>query len=97
MNDKALKFLGLLYAGKQLSIGDTAKLDIKRNKSKLVIVAIDASEETKKEIVNACLNNNVNITKFGLKSELAGALGKGNVAVISINSAKAAKAFLEKI
>ena len=96
MNENALKFLGLLYSGKQVSIGDTAINDIKRNKSKLVLIASDASELTKKEVMSAAFNK-ANVSVFSTKVEIGYAIGKGNIAVVSINSSKAAKAFLEKI
>ena len=96
MNENALKFLGLLYSGKQVSIGDSAINDIKRNKSKLVLIAADASELTKKEVMSAAFNK-VNVSVFSTKVEIGYAIGKGNIAVVSINSSKAAKAFLEKI
>ena len=96
MNENALKFLGLLYSGKQVSIGDSAINDIKRNKSKLVLIASDASELTKKEVMSAAFNK-VNVSVFSTKVEIGYAIGKGNIAVVSINSSKAAKAFLEKI
>ncbi len=97
MNENALKFLGLLYSGKQVSIGDIAINDIKHNKSKLVLLASDASELTKKEVMNAAFITKVNVSVFSTKVDIGYALGKGNIAVVSINNAKAAKKFLEKI
>ena len=97
MNDEALKFLGLLYLGKNLSIGDNARFDIKKHKSKLVLIANDLNENVQKEIINLCLINKINILRFKTKLELGNALGKSSVAIISLNDEKSAKVFLSKI
>lgn len=96
MNDKALKFLGLLFIAKKLSIGDDAKRDAKRNKSSLIIIANDISEASEKEVINACLESKTRIIKRFTKEELGNSIGKNLVAIISINDKKASSAFLKK-
>ena len=57
---------------------------IKYKKAKLVIVAIDASENTKAKFGNICKDNNIPIVEFGNKVDLSRAIGKDNKTVLAV-------------
>lgn len=95
------KFLSLLGLGKRagyLTTGETGcELSIKKKNSKLIVVAEDASDNTKKKFNNMCKSKNVDIVMTSTKEELGQILGKGIVAVISVNDGEFGKALKQKL
>ena len=94
------KFLGLLglctKAGK-ICFGRDACIDlVEKNKIKLIIVAVDASDRTKKDIKFICDNNNTKICFYGTIENLSKAIGKSNKAIIGIKEENFARQ-IEKI
>lgn len=59
---------------------------IERKKIKLVIVAQDAADRTKKNFQMLCESNSVPIQIFGIKDEISKAIGKENKVVIGIKN-----------
>ncbi len=99
MNDKFLSLLGMARRSGRIALGHDAVIgSIVKSKSKLCIVACDASERLKKEINHACNYENKNIpvifTKYTIK-ELSLAVGS-KVAVLSTEDEGFAKALKEK-
>ncbi len=86
MNDKILSLLGLCRKAGKVTIGSEAVIDmVIKQKSKLVIMAKDVSENTEKKIlINSHKNNVKALILNRTKDELSTALGKF-CAVISIN------------
>jgi ribosomal protein L7Ae-like RNA K-turn-binding protein len=85
MNKNIYSFLGLAKkAGKLVSGGDTCARALKSGKAFLVIVAEDASENTKKEFKDSCSYRGVNICYFGKKELLGKYTGKDIRSVIAI-------------
>ena len=65
---------------------DATIQEIERKKVKLVIVAEDSSERTKKNIKLICQNKKIKIIEIGRMEELSMTIGKTNTAIIGIKS-----------
>lgn len=81
---------GLLTSGEF-----STEKSIKEGKAKLVLLAEDASENTKKKFKNMCDFRQVPITVFGEKDRLGHAMGKESRASLSINDQGMAQAVLK--
>jgi ribosomal protein L7Ae-like RNA K-turn-binding protein len=80
--------LGIARKGGKISIGyDVTCLEVQKNKnkSKLVMIASDASEKTKKNIIYVCDKYNGKYIEYGEKELLGQCLGKKMVSVLLIN------------
>ena len=98
MKDKVLGMIGLAKrAGKVATGEDICSRAVKGGKSKLIIVACDASENTKKSITDSCRFYNVDYIEAGSKSELGKYTGADSRAVVSINDDNFAKAILDRL
>lgn len=74
---KVLSYIGLATkAGKLLSGEFMTEKAVKEGKAKLVVVAADASDNTKKMFTNMCTYYKVPIYFFGDKTKLGHAMGK---------------------
>ena len=92
--EKLHSLLGLaMRAGKVVSGEDGTMLDLKKNKLNLVIVATDASNNTKKLFKDKSSYRKINQIYFATKVELGLAIGKAPRAVIGIKD----KALSQKI
>lgn len=77
--------LGLaMRAGKLVSGEDATMLDLKKAKLNLIIVASDASNNTKKLFNDKASYRKVNCVEFSTKSDLGISIGKDSRAVIGI-------------
>ena len=75
--DKVLSLIGLaMKAGKCVSGEAMTESETKSGKAKFVIVAGDASENTKKKFQNMCTYYEVPLYFFGEKEMLGHAMGK---------------------
>ncbi len=96
--NKAYSMIGIARKGGNISIGfDVTCLDIKDNKSKLVLIATDASDKTKKNIQFICDKYNIKYVEFGEKEILGKNLGKKVVSVLSIKDSNIASYLLNNI
>ncbi|HHX18796.1 MAG TPA: 50S ribosomal protein L7ae [Clostridium sp.] len=85
MTNKIYSFIGLARKANKLVSGDeTCERFLKAGKVKLIIVARDASLNTKKKYKNACSHRDVQIRIFGTKELLGKFIGKGTNSVIAI-------------
>ncbi len=85
MRNKIFSFLGLaMRSGNLVSGEDATLLELKKNKIKLVLIAEDASENTKKTFMDKSQFRNIEYVLFGNKEELGKAIGKEYRAVIGI-------------
>ncbi|HHW48604.1 MAG TPA: 50S ribosomal protein L7ae [Clostridiaceae bacterium] len=97
-NNKIYSFLGLATkAGKVISGEEACERIIKAGKAKLVIVADDASDRTKRKFDNICKYNDVELKFFGEKEFLGKFIGKEARSVIAILSKEFAKRLGEMI
>ncbi|SHJ44403.1 L7Ae/L30e/S12e/Gadd45 family ribosomal protein [Tepidibacter formicigenes] len=94
MKNKILSLLGLaLKSGNLVSGDDTTLKELKKNKIKLVVIAQDASDNTKKLFIDKSRFRNVEYALFATKEELGKSIGKSSRAVIGIKD----KNFANKI
>ncbi|MDC9467560.1 L7Ae/L30e/S12e/Gadd45 family ribosomal protein [Clostridioides difficile] len=83
--DKIHSLLGIaMRAGKLVSGEDATMLDLKKGKLNLVIVAGDASNNTKKLFNDKASFRKVNCIEMSTKSDLGMSIGKDSRAVIGI-------------
>lgn len=75
--NKVLSLLGLAMRGRNLVSGEFQTMEaVKNGSAMLVIIAEDASANTKKLFRNKCTFYEVPIREFGTKDELGRAIGK---------------------
>lgn len=75
--DKVLSLLGLCARGKNLVSGEySTEKAVKQGKAELVVVGMDASDNTKKRFDDMCSFRNVPIYFYASKEELGKAIGK---------------------
>lgn len=85
MNRKLQSMLSLCQrAGKIVTGEDTVEINIKNGGALLVIIAGDASENTKNKFMNKCQYYNVEYCICSTKDELSSCIGKYNRSVYAI-------------
>ncbi len=85
MTNKIYSFLGLATkAGRVATGNETCERAIKAGKALLVIVADEASDNTKKKFTDMCLYRNIQIRIFGDKDLLGRYTGKDLRSVVCI-------------
>lgn len=85
MTDRIYSFLGLATkAGRLVSGDDTCERMLKSGKAKLVIVAADASQNTRKSFDDMCKYREIPIRYFGEKELLGRYIGKEKRAVVAL-------------
>lgn len=98
MINKVLGLLGIsAKAGKIIAGSEIVIENIKKRKVKLVILAKDASEKTKKNIKLYCEESNTQVIEFGEIEKNSRAIGKENKAIIGVLDNNLAIAILKKI
>lgn len=79
--------LGLCMKSGALSFGNDACMDlIQRKKVKLILVAEDAAERTKRNFERTCKENQIPICFYGSIETLSRAIGKPNKAIFGIKN-----------
>ncbi|WIV10901.1 ribosomal L7Ae/L30e/S12e/Gadd45 family protein [Proteiniborus sp. MB09-C3] len=93
------KLLSMLGIGRKAGLIVSGEMgciqSLKEGKSKLLIIASDASYNTKNKFLSLCDKKNTKYIEVGLKEELGVAIGKGLTSVISINDEAFAKALFK--
>ncbi len=85
MDRKVQSLLSLCQrAGKMVTGEDTVEVNIKNGEALLVIIAEDASENTKNKFVNKCKYYNVEYFICSTKEELSRCIGKYNRSVYAV-------------
>jgi len=98
MTDKIYSFLGLAKkAGKLVTGDETCERALKGSSVSLVIVADDASHNTKKKFIDACDFRNTKIRIFGKKDMLGKFTGKNIRSVVAILDKNFSKRLMEMI
>ena len=88
-----------MKAGKIAYGTDMCLEKIKFNKAKILIVAEDASNNTKEKLTRICEEKKIALYEYGSKEELSMAIGKANktvIAILDVNFAKSIKNYLEE-
>lgn len=94
MINKVFSMLGLsMKAGKLVCGTDVCIENIKNKKVYLIVIANDASENTKEKFERLCKQYEINLIYFGDKFSLSRAVGKVDKAVYAVLD----KGFSEKI
>ena len=97
MRDKILSMIGMAKRALKVSTGEFVCVrTVKSKNARLVIIAHDASENTKKSIKNSCAYYKIPYIEFSQKEELGKYTGTDSRAVVSINDNNFAKAILDK-
>ena len=75
--NKVFSLLGIAMRGRNLVSGEFQTLDaVKKGSAMLVIIAEDASENTRKLFTDKCTYYQVPVYRYGTKEELGRAIGK---------------------
>ncbi len=83
--DRVLAMLSMAAkAGKLASGSFSAEKAIKSGKAYLVIIAVNASDNTKKKFRNACAYRDVPCFEYSLSGELGGSIGKEDRMVLAV-------------
>lgn len=85
MNKRILSLLGLAARARKIITGEELVIkEIRQNAIRLVLLAEDAAEGTKKKVTNKCSYYKVPIRIVGNRQELGQAIGKGERVVIGV-------------
>lgn len=99
--DKVLNYLSLAKKAGKLAAGEfLTEKSIYDKKAFLVIVAEDASDNTKKKFTNRCNHYEVPLVFYRTKEDLGGAIGsqiKASMAVLDEGFTKAIMGILEAV
>lgn len=98
LNNKICGLIGLARRAGKISFGsESSKETIEKRKAKLVIVAEDSSDRTKKDFKELCEKQNVPFRIVGTIEELSTSIGQNNKAIIVIKEENFAKEILKRI
>ena len=97
-NDKVLSLMGLAKKAGKLKSGEyCVENEIKKGKAVLVIVALDASENTKKKYSDMCAYRKVPICFWSEKEKIGNILGNGERAAADLSDEGFAKGIMSEI
>lgn len=98
MKNRVLSMIGIAARAGCIASGEFAvEKAIKTQKADLVIVAEDASENTRKSYMDAAAFYGVPIEIFGSREELGEAIGKAFRAAVAVTDENLAKAVLNRL
>lgn len=96
--NKVYSLLGLAMRGRNLVSGEFQTIDaVKNGSAMLVIIAEDASDNTKKLFTNKCKFYEVPSFVFGTKDELGRAIGKEERSSVGICDEGLANAIIKQL
>lgn len=94
--NKFLSLLGLCKRAGRLAAGETAaEQAIRKKQAQLLIVSVDASENTKKKCRNSAVYYALPLLEIGTKAELGRAIGAEQRSMIAVTDAGFAKKLQE--
>lgn len=83
--DKIYSFIGLAKKAGAVMAGEgSTQISLKKGKAYLIIIAEDASYNTRKKMDTALHNSKIPLVEFGQKNKLGQMLGKSYLSVISV-------------
>lgn len=77
-------YLGLARRANRLALGETALYQCRMNKAKLLLIASDASDNTRNKAMQVAKTTNVPYRFYLTKTEFGALLGKGSVAILAL-------------
>lgn len=90
--------LGLARRAGKISFGTQSSIDtIEKRKAKLVILAQDSADRTKKNFEELCKSKNIPIRITGTIEEISKSIGQVNKTVITINDENFSKELIKRI
>ena len=92
-----LNLLGLANRAHKIVTGEILIKKIRNNEINLVIIASDASDNTKKRFIDKCTSYDVEYILASNRKELSNAIGKNNRVALGIQDVGFAKSLKEKI
>lgn len=96
--NSVFSLLGLAMKSRNVVSGEfTTEKSVKEGSAKLVLIAEDASDNTKKMFHNMCEFHQVPMYEYGTKNELGHAMGKEMRASLAITDAGFAKTINKKL
>jgi ribosomal protein L7Ae-like RNA K-turn-binding protein len=97
-SNKPLTYLGFAARARKIQCGYNTVLQlVARRKAKLVIIAEDTGENTKKKITQKCGSAGVRSRIWGTASELSHAAGKDDKGVFAVTDEHFAEVITEEI
>ncbi|MBQ4347815.1 MAG: ribosomal L7Ae/L30e/S12e/Gadd45 family protein [Firmicutes bacterium] len=94
--EKIYRMLGLCARARRLVSGDMlCEKAVKEKKAELIILAEDASKNTREKYMALCRKNAVEILEYGSLYKLGHSIGKGDRATIGLQDAGFAKKILQ--
>ena len=98
MKNEILSLLGLaMKAGKCVSGEFTVEKTVKDHKAKLVVIATDTSQASKKSYTDMCAYYHVPIIEEGTKEELGHCIGKEFRAALALTDSGFAEGIMKKV
>ncbi len=97
LNKDVYNLLGLATCSRNLVSGESVLISIKNKSACLVIICEDASENTRKKLIDKCTFYNVDYVIFGSSDKMSKSIGKNNRKAVSITNKNFAKKIKEKI
>ena len=98
IRDKVLSYIGLAMKSGNVVSGEFAvEKAVKSQKAHVVIVANDASDNTKKKFYDMCSFYEVPVVSYAAKEELGHAIGKEFRASIAVTDQGFAEALLKQL
>lgn len=95
---KALSMLGMaMRAGKLVTGDETVLKNVRQGKAKLVIVAADASDNTKKKFRDKCATYNTACIEAFDRIALGDAIGKSERVILGLTDAGFAKSIKQSL
>ncbi|OCN05672.1 50S ribosomal protein L7ae [Erysipelotrichaceae bacterium MTC7] len=88
--------LGIANVARKLAYGETLIEKIRAKKCYLVLIAEDASDNTKKKIMDKCEYYNVKYIVDGSSAALSNAIGRANVKAVGILDRGFANSIMKK-
>ena len=96
--NKIYSLLGIAMRGRNLVSGEFQTLEaVKNGSAMLVIIAEDASDNTKKLFSDKCLFYHVPVFRYGTKEELGKAIGKDLRSSVGVCDAGLADAVIRQL
>lgn len=98
MNRKALSMMSLCQrAGKMITGEESVEIAMKSGQSLLVLIAGDASDNTKEKFVNKADFYNIPVVVTSTREELSNAIGKYNRTVFTVTDINFANKIMSEI
>lgn len=92
-----LNLLGLASRARKIVTGEILITKIRTNEVYLVIIANDASDNTKKKLIDKCTSYHIDYVIISNIKELSNAIGKNNRVALGIQDEGFSKSLKEKI